>query len=129
MITEAFKNIERLYKAGLLSEALNAFIQEHIDCTRDASGRATSSLSEKGQGQINRYLGARLSTYLGVIRSGVTKKGDRAAPCVRIAVDEMLEAYCAGGLEAVLTLRKWQHDELGRNHKEHMAKLKSEGKV
>ena len=37
-MSESRRNIERLYTSGRLQDALNAFIEAHIEVERDASG-------------------------------------------------------------------------------------------
>jgi len=109
-------------------EALNLFIEAYIDLERDANGsvvrsRGLAKISEDGVIQLNKYLGAQLSTD--TYRLGPrAQKTDKVSARVKIAVNELLEAYQAGGLDAVLTLRKWQWDEVKRKHDAHIESIK-----
>lgn len=105
-------------------EALNVFIEEYIDLERDANGavvrkRGVAQMSEAGRYQLNQYLGMSLGFYVDGFRLG-----HKVAPIARIAVAEMLEAYHAGGRQAVLILRKWQQMEIDRKHKASLEKIK-----
>ena len=105
------------------TDGLNAFILEHIDLEHDAHGAvkrgpAGPKMSELGLRQLNQYFGTCLADCVDDIR-----RGERGRARAGIVVDETLRVYREVGLDGLLELRRVQHAEIGRRHREHVASL------
>ena len=122
-MTELRLKTERLYREGKFVEALNAFIEAEIDLERDGGSvvraRKLAKMTETGEQQMRSYAPSCTVGWINNYRA-VRK----TSPYVRHAVLELLEAYQAGGVDAILTLRAWQYDEIQRNHRAQIEKLK-----
>lgn len=122
-MTELRLKTERLYREGKIVEALNAFIETEIDLDRDGGSvvksKGLSKMTATGELQMRRYAP---SCTVGWIND--YRYGRKTSPYVRLVIDELLEAYQAGGVDAILTLRAWQYDEIQRQHTAQIEKLK-----
>jgi len=94
-----------------MHDKLNSFIEQHCDLARDKDGavrrvRGIATLSEEGASQLDAYLGTKLSDCVEPLR-----RGERCAARVSIIVGELLSSYDEGGVDAVLELRRLQHEQ------------------
>jgi hypothetical protein len=114
---------ERLYREGKIAEALNAFVEAEIDLERDGGSvvksKGLAKMTETGEQQMRRYAPSCTVGWINDYRAG-----RKTSPYVRLVIDELLEAYQAGGTAAILTLRAWQYDEIQRQHTAQIEKLK-----
>ena len=105
------------------ADALNAFIEAEIDLERDGGSvvksKGLAKMTETGEQQMRRYAPSCTVGWINEYRYG-----RKTSPYVRGVIDELLEAYQAGGTAAILTLRAWQYDEIQRQHTAQIEKLK-----
>ena len=122
-MSELRRKTERLYREGKFAEALNAFIESEIDLERDGGSvvksKGLAKMSETGEQQMRSYAPTCTVGWINDYRYG-----RKTSPYVRLVIYELLEAYQAGGTAAILTLRAWQYDEIQRNHRAQIEKLK-----